>query len=212
MQQFVLLQWCIIVVTRFLPAFSTVFLGASTAGSAAERIIQSAAYPIGFYDPKVQDHEEPFPGYADRCGYKIFLKSNRHVALAETAADGTKVIVIDPLLTKSGNEFHKAFLIAHECAHHVLGHTSEDGLRHRWSSRRTVTDQELSADCWAAEVLSSAGLSEFTSMMSKQMSRSGLFSRDGYPAGIQRAAIIRNCAAVGEGRYLARGEKASIVK
>ena len=175
-------------------------------------MVQSATFPAGAYDPKVQGRDEPFPGYADRCGFKILLKPTSHVATAETAADGAKVIFIDPLLTKAGNEYHKAFLIAHECAHHVLGHTSEDGLSRRWVSRRAVADQELSADCWAAEALSEAGLSAYTKMMSRQMSRSGLFSSGGYPAGIQRAAIIRNCAAVGAGRYLARPEKASIVK
>ncbi|RVU38202.1 hypothetical protein EOI86_02585 [Hwanghaeella grinnelliae] len=180
---------------------------ASSTGFAADRVVQNAAFPVRFYDPKVQEHEEPFPGYADRCGYEIFLKYTRHVSIAETAADGAKVILIDPLLTKRGNEFHKAFLIAHECAHHVLGHTSEDGLRRRWSSRRSVTDQELSADCWAAEALSRAGLSDFTTLMSKQMSQSGLFSPGGgYPAGIQRATIIRKCAESGERQYLARTE------
>lgn len=213
MHQNVIFQKGIIVYAISLMLVSALFLAMTPTAFSAERIIQSAALPVSFYDPKVQGHEEPFPGYAERCGFQIFLQSTRHVSLAVTAADGSQIIFIDPLLTKRGNEFHKAFLIAHECAHHRLGHTSKEGLNSRWSSGRAVSDQELSADCWAAETLSRAGLRQFTNTMSLRMRRSGLFSPGGgYPAGVQRASIIRECAASGERQFFARNERTSIVK
>ena len=213
MQQSVIFQWRIKVVIGSIPVVFAAFLLSTSTGFGAERIVQSAALSTGFYDPKVQGQEEPFPGYAETCGYRIFLKPTRHVALADSADDGTKVIYIDPLLTAPGNEFHKAFLIAHECAHHRLGHTTEAGLDRRFTSRRAVTDQELSADCWAAELLSRAGLSSFTTSMSRQIQRSGRFSGvGGYPGGMQRAAIIRQCAQAGQDQVPARKLAASVIK
>lgn len=180
---------------------------------AANRIVQSAALPTNIYDPKVQGDEEPFAGYASECGFRIVLRSTRHVSLAETEEDGTPYIVIDPLLTKPGNEHHKVFLIAHECAHHRLGHTSKGGLQFRMSSRRAVADQELSADCLASEMLSDAGLDTSTNMMSIRMSRLGIFSPGGgYPPGVQRAKIIQSCAEVASRRQLVRGDLVSTVK
>lgn len=199
------------VVSRFLSASLMALLGGASSGLAADGIVHSAAYSDGYYDPKVQGAKEPFPGYAEECGFKIFLKPSRQVALAERSDDGTMVIFIDPLLTKPENEFHKAFLIAHECAHHRLGHTSEDGLALRLKSRRMVTDQELSADCLAAELLARAGLTNFTKTMSTRMGRAGIFSPGGgYPAGVQRAKIIRRCGAVGERHYLAQTAEMSV--
>lgn len=198
---------------RLLPVVLTTCLSLSPSAYSSDRIVQSAALPVGYYDPKVQQGDEPFPGYAEECGFKIFLQSSQQVALAKRAEDGAKLIYIDPLLTKRGNEFHKAFLIAHECAHHRLGHTTDDGLALRVSSRKMVMDQELSADCLAAEMLSRAGLADFTKTMTARMARSGLFSPGrGYPAGIQRASIIQRCGAVGERHFLARGIKASVSK
>ncbi len=141
---------------------------------------------------------EPFPGYTELCGYPLITASTARVALAKLNRAGQPIIVLDPVLEQPAERHRRVFLIAHECAHHLMGHVQAQALRERTRSRRVVRDHELSADCWAAEVLAKAGLDRSVRVMEDRFFRSGLYSPGGgYPAGVQRATIIRECALVG---------------
>ena len=62
---------------------------------------------------------------------------------------------------------------------------------------RVVTDQELSADCMAAEMLARHGRRGDAAIMVERFFRSGFYSPGaGYPSGLQRSLIVRQCGAV----------------
>lgn len=150
------------------------------------------------FSVRAEPFEEPFPGYARLCGYPLLTSSTPSVALAKLNRAGDPVIVLDPVLDQPTESHRRLFLIAHECAHHKMGHVHAPELRKRILSRRVVRDHELSADCWAAEVLAQAGLDRSVKVMEDRFYRAGLYSPGGgYPAGVQRATIIRECARIG---------------
>lgn len=137
---------------------------------------------------------EPFEGYAALCGYPILSGPTRQLSSALAGPDGVEVIVLDPMLEAPRQRFHRLFLIAHECAHHRMDHTSAAGLRDRATRRHAVRDHEMSADCWAAETLSGLGMRSELLALADQFFRRGFVSPgQGYPSGIQRANIIRHC-------------------
>ncbi len=136
---------------------------------------------------------EPFPGYARLCGFPILYTRIRTVSLARIDARLGKLIVLDPILTRPVQAGHQRFLIAHECAHHLLGHTAPDGLQER-AVEKGVTDQELSADCWAAEALAGSEYAEDARFVADMFFRQGLYSPgSGYPSGVQRSTMIFHC-------------------
>ena len=144
-------------------------------------------------DKIAQRVPEPFQGYIKACGYPIMFKDNAYVSTAEIQGRLGAVITLDPMLASPVEAAHRRFLIAHECGHHHLGHTTPKGLRAR---RRIggVEDQELSADCFAAEMLISAGLANEARLMVDRFHRQGLYSPgSGYPSGVQRATLIFHC-------------------
>ena len=145
--------------------------------------------------------DEPFPGYDSLCGYPLVMSSTASVAQARLGRDGQPVIVLDPQLSGPDESHRRVFLIAHECAHHRMGHVAEAERRKRTRSRRVVRDHELSADCWAAETLAQARMDRTLRVIEDRFFRGGLYSPGGgYPAGIQRASIIRACAESGRNR------------
>ena len=137
---------------------------------------------------------EPFPGYARKCGYPILFANVSTVSLARIHARFGKIIVLDPILTYPAQGAHRRFLIAHECAHHRLDHTAHKGLWMRRTVDKGVEDQELSADCWAAETLVAAGLGHEVRGIAEAFYRKGLHSPgSGYPSGVQRSTLIYHC-------------------
>lgn len=159
--------------------FSVLLVGGVMAGPAADKIAQRVP--------------EPFPGYSKTCGFPILYAQIRTVSLARIDARLGKLIVLDPLLTYPAQAAHRRFLIAHECAHHLFGHTAPDGLRQR-ARRKGVEDQELSADCWAAEALASEIYSGDARFVADLFYRQGLYSPgSGYPSGVQRSTVIYHC-------------------
>lgn len=136
---------------------------------------------------------EPYPGYARECGYPILFKATRHVSFARIHPRHGPVIWLDPTLSLPHQRMHRLFLIAHECAHHRLGHTTPRGLKLR-AGLNGVPDQELSADCWAAEALTRAGHERMARLIGDQMYRKGLYSPGArYPSGVQRSTMIVHC-------------------
>ena len=145
--------------------------------------------------------EEHFPGYARLCGYPLVVASTASVAQARLNKAGEPVIVLDPVLSEPEQSHRRIFMIAHECAHHRLSHVTKLQRRKRRQSRRIVRDHELSADCWAAETLAEARMDRTLEVMEDRFFRAGLYSPGGgYPAGVQRASIIRACAESGRTR------------
>ena len=142
--------------------------------------------------------EQPFPGYAEACGYPIRYISTPNVALAAIDAQGRPYIALDPSLGARAERARMQFLVAHECAHLRMGHADPKSRRERLRSTKVVRDQEMSADCWAAELLARLGLDRPVQLMEQRFYRAGLYSPGGgYPAGIQRSTIIRQCADTG---------------
>lgn len=151
----------------------------------------SAASPS--FDKIAQRMSTPFPGYIRHCGYPIVYKYNSHISYAKIDPRLGPIITLDPRLAHPSEAGHRRFLIAHECAHLRLTHTSKRGLRLR---RRAggVEDQELSADCWAAELLVAAGMANDVRVMVDRLYRKGLYSPgSGYPSGVQRSAVLYHC-------------------
>ena len=138
----------------------------------------------------------PFIGYAETCGYAIRVERTPNLSKAQIEGD-TPVIVIDPKLLQPKQGFHRTFLIAHECAHHKMKHTTRGGLAKRFTAIHGIRDQELSSDCWAAETLTRAGMLPALLQIADQFFRRGFVSPGGgYPSGIQRSNVIRHCARI----------------
>lgn len=145
-------------------------------------------------DKVAQRLTEPFAGYNRACGFPILFRPIMTVSLARRDARLGPIIVLDPRLTYPAQDAHRRFLIAHECAHHLFEHTMPDGLRQRAMREKAVEDQELSADCWAAEALVAAGHEEEVRFIVDLFYRKGLHSPGlGYPSGVQRSTLIYHC-------------------
>lgn len=148
--------------------------------------------------PMVGADAEPFETYDEACGYPILETPLPQLALAMRDTRGDPVIVLDPVLRNRGHEARRVFLIAHECGHHRLDHTKSSEIRNRAGDPGTVRDQELSADCWAAEELMRAGEEEVIRLMAEDFFRQGALSPGkGYPSGVQRSRLIVQCAGLG---------------
>lgn len=141
---------------------------------------------------------EPFETYDETCGYPILETPLPQLALAVRDTRGDPVIVLDPTLRTRGHEARRVFLIAHECGHHQLDHTTSSAVRIRAGDPDIVLDQELSADCWAAEELMRAGEEQVVRVMIEDFFRQGALSPGkGYPSGVQRSRLILQCAGLG---------------
>lgn len=95
-----------------------------------------------------------FAGYDSFCGLPVVVGPDSQTATARTDPSGQKFIHIDPGAMNNWS-MSRMFTLAHECAHHLLGHTSQLGQMQRY--RGGPAPQELEADCWAAQKLASVG-------------------------------------------------------
>lgn len=137
-----------------------------------------------------------FVGYAEFCGLPVIVAPDPQTASARKDQFGNPIIHIDPAAASNWTVSSR-FTIAHECAHHLLGHTTTLGNLARFSGG-SVT-QELEADCWAAQKLRSIGMNAEINRMILQNASYGHFSSPGYPSGADRAANIVACAGTGGG-------------
>ncbi|MEM7508073.1 MAG: ImmA/IrrE family metallo-endopeptidase [Pseudomonadota bacterium] len=148
--------------------------------------------------PMIGTDGEPFEGYDELCGFPILETPLPQMARAMHDTRGTPVIVLDPVLRQPGHEARRVFLIAHECAHHRLQHTEDAAIRTRSKDPDVVRDQELSADCWAAEKLIAAGEERVLRLIMDDFFRQGTAPPGkGYPSGLQRSRLILRCAGLG---------------
>ncbi len=132
---------------------------------------------------------QPQPlGPAAFCGIPTFAAPNPQGASA-TVWQGQPVIIIDH--SQFQNPAWLQFVVAHECAHHVLGHTLPSGMWFRNTTYWATAAQELQADCWAAGTVHP----QASAVASQQFFQQGPFPGPaGYPSGAERSANIRRCA------------------
>lgn len=131
-----------------------------------------------------------FSGYDIFCGLPVFEGYDPQTATARTDQHGNQYIHIDPRAINNWT-MSKLFILAHECAHHLLRHTSSLGKLERFHGG--TAKQELEADCWAAQKLFSIGYDTEISKTILEQANKGHFSGSHYPSGYQRAQNILNC-------------------
>ena len=172
--------------------FALLFVGAVHGVNAQQQPI------LNFVGPSMRVPAfEAFDGYQEECGFPIVFERTKSRAEAKVTDDGEKIIVLDPsFISGSGNK-HRAFLVAHECSHHLMGHTSTPGLKFRRHHPNGVIDQELAADCMAGEILRRHAQVDTIDFAARLLFRMGPYSPGGrYPSGMRRAVTLRNCADV----------------
>ena len=118
------------------------------------------------------------------------------VAIAGRARDGRPIIAYNKAAMKQFHLITRVYIYYHECAHHVLGHSS---------GNRPVT-RESDADCWAIRYMARRGLLNWRGLrwVQKDLSRFGSGDRV-HPPGSQRAAYAERCFRHAQQRIAARG-------
>ena len=128
-------------------------------------------------------------GPAAFCGVPTFAAPNPQGASA-TIWQGTPVIIIDH--SQFADRAWLMFVVAHECGHHVIGHTLPVGFWFRQTQFWATASQELQADCWAARSVPpniATYAARYFALIQGPVS-----GGPGYPSGHQRAANILQCA------------------
>jgi Zn-dependent peptidase ImmA (M78 family) len=101
------------------------------------------------------------------------------------------VIYYNPVALRQMTPGMRSFLVAHEYAHHYLGH-----LRFlNTASAEQIKQMELQADCLAAQTLAQQGNVMALREMVELFARQGTTAADAvHPPGIARAQIVARCA------------------
>ena len=147
-----------------------------------------------YSEPDLVTSDSLFSGFSETCPQKIIYRPTARVSQAEHDENGNEVIVLDPSLKSPAERNRRIFLAAHECAHHLFGHTSVEGLIERRYVIGMISKQELMADCWAAEYLGRLGQGGDMAAIAESFYRRGrLYAVNGYPSGIERALTVRRC-------------------
>ncbi len=116
-------------------------------------------------------------------------------AMADVLPNGEPVILYQPLVSGSISQQMKWFIYAHECAHHVLGHTTEDA--------RASNEQE--ADCWAIGALYTRGILNDRDVKIVQAELAATGRADAtHLSGVERARNLDTCLASVRARELIR--------
>lgn len=132
-----------------------------------------------------------FSGYDAFCGLPVVVYPTEQRAVATFDNFWNPIIVLDPGVMNNWTA-SRIFALAHECAHHALGHLTpiEQFARHHMNA---TARQELQADCWAAERLAFAGLyGELTRVVVDFAREPNLPGP--YPPGQWRSEVVRQCA------------------
>ena len=150
-------------------------------------------FSCGFMTPSVAAAQGMFVGFDEFCGLPVVVGRDPQTASARRDSNGQAFIHIDAGAMANWTTSQK-FAIAHECAHHLLGHTTALGQRQRYlgGTRR----QELEADCWAAKQLMRLRLITDINRTIVERASQGHFSSGGYPSGAERAQLVAECAGI----------------
>lgn len=187
------------------PAHAVLVL--SIAGLSVGLFGPAAAEGTGLRVTSIRAHGEPFPGFSSLCPQPIIYRATWRFSLAERDGDGNELIVLDNSLRLPVHRYQHNFLAAHECAHHLMGDTTSAGVLARLTIDGAIAEQELAADCWAAEYLSYLGRDREVAMMAEAFYRRGDgLAVNGYPSGMLRARTLKRCGKQGEARRLSGGQ------
>jgi hypothetical protein len=103
-----------------------------------------------------------------------------------------RVIYVDPGVMGNWTA-SRIFTLAHECAHHRLGHVTPQGFWFRNTQFWATRAQELEADCWAARQLSREGYDDDLQRTMLQFASMGAAPQGTYPSGLERAQTVARC-------------------
>jgi hypothetical protein len=132
-----------------------------------------------------------FAGYDAFCGVRVIVGRTNRGALALRDAKGPLIYVDRGVMANWTSS--RLFTLAHECAHHKLGHSTPVGLANRmrpWGTRK----QELEADCWAVGALMKIGKKLDIVRVFKEQVGQGHMYKGSYPTGQERALNIIRCS------------------
>ncbi len=87
------------------------------------------------------------------CGGKLALRNS---STLNAWADGKNILVTTGMANLSRNDDEMSFVIAHEMAHNILGH-SQDGAAQRFFGIAKARRGEIEADRYAVRLMSQAG-------------------------------------------------------
>ncbi len=160
------------------------------AGTLAISMMPQVASAAGSFDRCFDPQGRPVVVFASQK-----VKPSQ-VAIAGRARDGRPIIAYNKAAM---NQFHlitRVYIYYHECAHHVLGH----------SSGNRPLSRESDADCWAIRYMARRGLLDRRGLrwIQADLARSGGGDRM-HPPGSQRAAYAERCFNHARQRIAARG-------
>lgn len=129
-------------------------------------------------------------GPAPYCAATVIHGPNGRGA-SSAAPQGRAMILWDPAVMDT-LPYLEAFALAHECAHHELGHTSPAGmLKEGYHFRK----KELAADCWAARTLTERGENDvLTEQIALWQAQTAEATDPRYPSWAERIDTLRRCA------------------
>ena len=142
-----------------------------------------------------QSFAQMFAGYDEFCGVPVVVVHNSQNASAARDQFGNPVIYVDPGVMANWT-MSRMFALAHECAHHKLGHTLPQGMWFRNTQYWATRQQELAADCWAAEQLARTNDTDDLERMILQFASQGPMPQGSYPSGTERANNAARCAGI----------------
>lgn len=135
-----------------------------------------------------------FAGWDKFCGIRVISISNPQGASASLDHLGP-VIYADPSVL--GNwSMSSVFTLAHECGHHKNGHVTPQGMWFRNTQFWATRNQELQADCWAANALRETKDYADLHRTIRQFASQGPHMQGTYPSGLERAQTIAQCAGI----------------
>lgn len=138
---------------------------------------------------------QTFAGFDQFCNVPVIVENNPQDASAGRDGYGNRVIYVDPGVMANWT-MSRMFALAHECGHHVLGHSTPAGMWFRNTQYWATRQQELAADCWAARQLAALRDQQDLRRMILTFAGQGPISRGPYPSGTERAHHVAECAGI----------------
>jgi len=149
----------------------------AVAGALAFSMTPQAASAAGSFDRCFDPQGRPVLVFASN---KV---KPAQVAIAGRARDGRPIIAYNKQAMSQFHNITKVYIYYHECAHHVLGH----------SSGNRPASRESDADCWAIRYMARRGLLNWRGLRWVQQDLSRFGGSRVHPPGSQRAAYAERC-------------------
>ena len=162
----------------------------AVAGTIAFSMMPQAVSAKGSFDRCFDPQGRPVVVFAS---HKV---KPTQVAIAGRARDGRPIIAYNKEAMSRFHLITRVYIYYHECAHHVLGHSS---------GNRPIS-RESDADCWAIRYMARRGLLNWRGLrwIQSDLARTGGGNRV-HPPGSQRAAYAERCFRHALQRIASRG-------